>query len=403
MLALALVYQATPLDVPALDGAIVSAYATTLDGKLVFARNEAIRVMPASNQKLLSAAYALDSLGPETRWATRIWKEPARTVVEAEGDPLLSREDLLSAAKSLNLDRHNPVEVAERYAPGIPAGWEHDDLADRYAASVYALSVDRGGFEFWSEGGKPALRPESYGVEIERRKAEKLAWRYDPFARTLLVEGPLPAKDTRIDTLATPRADFAAASLLGRRPRRTEEVPNRAPDLVLPGHTVAEAVAACLPPSDNNIAEHLLLNGSRSEGDTPYPAARRNLKAFLERTVGTPFDDVIPVDGSGLARQNVVTTRAIVTLLRWADRQPTRNLWRAALAQAGGPGTLHNRLTDVSFAGKTGSLTRVAALSGYLRRRDGTELAVSVIVNHYAGSDAEVRAAMDAWVRSLAQ
>ena len=78
-----------PLDVPALDGAIVAACATTLDGTPVESRNEALRVMPASNQKLLTAAFALNALGPDARWATRVWRERRRNVVEAEGDPLL--------------------------------------------------------------------------------------------------------------------------------------------------------------------------------------------------------------------------------------------------------------------------------------------------------------------------
>ena len=136
-------------------------------------------------------------------------------------------------------------------------------------------------------------------------------------------------------------------------------------------------------------------------GKTHTPPPPGAMRDFMERTVGTPFEDVLPRDGSGLGRQNVVTARAMVGLLRWADRQPWRNVWRGALAKAGGPGTLKNRLQDLTFAGKTGSLNRVLALSGYLTRRDGTELAVSVIVNHYAASDAAVRAAMDDWVRSL--
>jgi len=397
---LALLAFAGALDVPALDGAIVAAYATTLDGKPIFSRNETIRVMPASNQKLLTAAFALNTLGPDARQATRIWKERDRTVVEAEGDPLLSRDELLK----VDLDRSMPVFVDQAYAPGIPGGWEHDDLKDKYAASVYALSVDRGAFELWGEGGKPQLRPAAYGVKVERKKGEKLAWSYDPFARKLTVTGPVPDKAARIDTLATPRADFVAASLLGRSPRATTEIPSRTPDVVLPGHTVAESVAACLPPSDNNIAEHLLLNGAVKFGplgDDPYAVAAPRLRNFLERIVGTPFADVLPVDGSGLARQNLVTVRAMNTLLRWADRQPTRDLWRASLAKGGAPGTLRNRLVDVSFWGKTGSLSRVAALSGYLKRSDGTEIVVSVIVNHYAAPDTEVRAAMDAWVREI--
>ena len=387
----------TPLDVPALDGAIVTAYATTLDGTPVFARNERIRIMPASNQKLLTAAFALHALGPEARQATRIWKEERRTVVQAEGDPLLTRDELLK----LDLDRRKPVLFAQTYAPGIPDGWQRDYLKDRYGASVYALSVDDAGFELWAKGGRPVLLPEPYGVRIERRKGEKLDWSYDPFARRLIVTGPIPKEDGRLDTLATPRADYAAASLLGRDPKPTDTVPSRAPDLLLPGHTVAEQVAACLPPSDNNIAEHLLLNAAHAQGDDPYPAATRAMRIFMERNVGTPFEDVLPRDGSGLGRQNVVTVRAMVGLLRWADRQPWRETWRVSLAKAGGPGTLKNRLKDLSFAGKTGSLNRVLALSGYLTRRDGTELAVSVIVNHYATTDSAVRAAMDDWVRSL--
>ncbi len=387
-----------PLDVPALDGAIVAAYATTLDGTPIEARNEAFRVMPASNEKLLTCAFALNALGPDARWATRVWRERRRNVVEAEGDPLLTRDDLLR----MDVDRRKAVFVSEAYAPGIPEGWQFDYLKDRYGASVYALSVDDAGFELWTKAGRPELRPEPYGVEIERRKGEKPSWSYDPFTRRLVVSGPLPDGEKRLDTLATPRADFAAASLLGRDPRPlVDPLPTRPPDFVLPGHTVAEAVAACLPPSDNNIAEHLLLNAARAHGDDPYPVATAGLREFLERTVGTPVSDMLPHDGSGLGRQNLVTVRAMVGLLRWADRQPWHQAWRDSLARAGQTGTLKNRLADVSFRGKTGSLNRVAALSGYLRRRDGTEIAISVIVNHYASSDADVRTAMDAWVREL--
>ena len=111
---------------------------------------------------------------------------------------------------------------------------------------------------------------------------------------------------------------------------------------------------------------------------------------------------MLPRDGSGLGRQNVVTARAMVGLLRWATAS-RRTSFGGPPSRRAAARNVTEPLADVSFWGKTGSLNRVAALSGYLRRRDGTELAVSVIVNHYAAPDADVRTAMDAWVRSLVE
>jgi D-alanyl-D-alanine carboxypeptidase/D-alanyl-D-alanine-endopeptidase (penicillin-binding protein 4) len=155
-------------------------------------------------------------------------------------------------------------------------------------------------------------------------------------------------------------------------------------------------VRACLAPSDNNVAEHLLLMAGSKPNDD-YPAARRALTEFLEGTVGTPPFDIIPYDGSGLSRHNLVTARALARLLAWCDAQPTSDLWRASLALPGQPGTLRNRLAGVNFAGKTGSLNHVSSLSGYVGDRT-----VVIMMNHFRGSAEAAREIQDAIVRRVA-
>lgn len=396
------------LDDPKLEGALVAATVTDLDGKVLFERNAGMRVVPASNQKLLSNAFALHALGPTFRPETKIWKQMDRTVVDSPGDPMLSYGILREARQRLKLNRYLPVYVREAYAPGVPASWEIDDLPNKYAAPITAFTVDRGSFELWNVGGNAVFRPDAYGVKIEREVGEvgsPLRVTYDPFSRRVQVVGPLPkVPEARLDTLALPRPDEAAARVLGIRMFSTSVIPDRGPDLIIQGRPTSEMIKACLPPSDNNIAEHLFLLGAKAQGAftaDPYPTARERMAAFMTGTVGVKKDDFRIFDGSGMSRHNLVTVRGIAQLLAWQNRQPTAGVWRAALARPGA-GTLAARMQGVTFEGKTGSLDMVIALSGYVRVADGSERIVSVILNHFTGSANDARNIADTFVKQVA-
>jgi D-alanyl-D-alanine carboxypeptidase/D-alanyl-D-alanine-endopeptidase (penicillin-binding protein 4) len=393
------------LNDPKLGGAVVAAIVTDREGNVLFERNSRTHVMPASNMKLLSNSFALHQLGAERRPETRIWKERNRTVVESTGDPMLTHAQLVKAREQLGLDRRLPVYVHEEYAPMWGENWEIGDLPNKYAAPVCAFTVDRGSFEIWAQKGRPQFRPESYGTRVVFAPLPKgTTSRYDPFTRTFYATPEAFKKDARVDTLSLPRPDAAAASLLGSRMVLTEETPRRAPDLVLTGPTTIDVVSACLPPSDNQLAEQLLMLGARSEGPLgldPYAVARPRLANFLTRIVGVDPADIKIDDGSGLSRHNYVTTHAIAKLLSWCDHQPTADAWRNALAHAG-KGTLATRLKGVEFAGKTGSLDLVAALSGYVQTKRGETRIVSVILNQFGCSSTEARAVADRFVQAVA-
>jgi D-alanyl-D-alanine carboxypeptidase/D-alanyl-D-alanine-endopeptidase (penicillin-binding protein 4) len=395
------------LSDPKLNGAIVSATVCRADGSIIYEKNSATHVVPASNEKLFSAAFALNALGPDFRPQTLIWKQPNRTYIQTTGDPLMSYGQLVGARDRLRLDRRLSVSVNEPYAPEIPSTWEHDDLSNKYAAPVAAFTVDKGSFELWWKKGRLVAQPFGYGVQFFRAGGDGAPKvQYDPFLKRAFVFGKMPATDKRLDTLAIPNPDREAAFLLGKGFLRTADpAPNTPPCLVLTGKPLREIVAACLPVSDNNIAENLLLMAARSQGelgDDPYAVARTRLTDFLTHVVGIDPEDVKPYDGSGLSRHNFLTTRAIAKLLCWAQAQPTSDAWNASLARPGMPGTLSKRLVGIDFRGKTGTLDMVVALSGYVRHKSGDGLVASMIVNQFGCSSNDVQNIEEAFMRAVA-
>ena len=112
------------------------------------------------------------------------------------------------------------------------------------------------------------------------------------------------------------------------------------------------------------------------------------------------------VDGSGLSRRNTVTARALVTILnRFYDPGRT-SPWMQALPVAGRDGTLATRLAGTpaenNLAAKTGSMSNIRSLAGYVRTGDGEALAFAVIVNNFEGSGRDAEAAIDRIAATLA-
>jgi serine-type D-Ala-D-Ala carboxypeptidase/endopeptidase (penicillin-binding protein 4) len=120
---------------------------------------------------------------------------------------------------------------------------------------------------------------------------------------------------------------------------------------------------------------------------------------------GVDGEDLSFVDGSGLSPEDLVTPRAVTTLLVWAGRQSWGPLWKASLPVGGVDGSLAGRFTEAAMKGrveaKTGTLGEVNALSGYVTAASGRVVAFSILVNDAQHADA-VRKAMDDVVRAVA-
>jgi D-alanyl-D-alanine carboxypeptidase/D-alanyl-D-alanine-endopeptidase (penicillin-binding protein 4) len=107
-------------------------------------------------------------------------------------------------------------------------------------------------------------------------------------------------------------------------------------------------------------------------------------------------------DASGLSSANLVTSNAFTRLLRFIRAHPGYATFAAGLPQAGGVGSLRTRFVDTPLAGrvraKTGSITGVNTLAGYIERPDGKTLTFAVQANHHALKSREILAAIDSVV-----
>ena len=159
--------------------------------------------------------------------------------------------------------------------------------------------------------------------------------------------------------------------------------------------TVTELMTPFLKLSNNMHAEALVKTmGAETVGEGSWDAGFEQLHAFaLEQ--GVAEGAIRLADGSGLSRKDLVTGAAVTDLLINVRDESWFDTYDGALPVAGIDerlvgGTLRYRLGGTPAAGnlrgKTGTLTGVTALSGYVTDADGRELAFSMISNNYLDS-----------------
>ena len=116
--------------------------------------------------------------------------------------------------------------------------------------------------------------------------------------------------------------------------------------------------------------------------------------------------DFVFFDGSGLSPDDLITPRALTRLLAFAARQPWGADYRASLPIGGVDGTLSGRLTEPALKGKvfakTGTLSEVHGLSGYLVAASGRAVTFSILCNDRNPSGDAARNAMDKIVAAIA-
>lgn len=161
-----------------------------------------------------------------------------------------------------------------------------------------------------------------------------------------------------------------------------------------------------LSSSQNWFAETLVKllgveHGEEGSWDEGLAVERR----FLIDSVGIDSTSFSLRDGSGLSSGNLITPRAFAELLRYMWTHPTNAGFLRALPRSGGVGSLRERFVETPLEGrvvaKTGSISHVNSLSGYIERERGGPLIFSVIANDHTGRYGATLATIDSVVVQL--
>jgi D-alanyl-D-alanine carboxypeptidase/D-alanyl-D-alanine-endopeptidase (penicillin-binding protein 4) len=350
-------------------------------------------------------------------------------------------EDLADqlAARGVTRIRGSVVgdDTAYEWDP-FPAGWSIDDPLYEYGAPVSALTLQDNSLRLEvrpagapgepaevylsSDAGNltvvPAVTTVAAG-ERGRIHVERPANTDELHVYGTIAAGAKPY--SALLAVADP-ALYAAQALTGALRRRAIAVDQNArvrhrtgSGELGPGWPVSLAERQSPPLSDlvrvvnkvsqNLHAELLLLEAGRQ--GQPYAsrtAALAALKAFLEGDVGLAKDDVNFQDGSGLSRLTLLTPEATTKLLVFMAGSPAAETWIASLPIGGEDGTLGRRFAAATekakVRAKTGTLSHVSALGGYLEHKKG-RLAFTVLVNNYNTLTPEARAGIDKLVATL--
>ena len=440
------------------EPALWAVFVRSLDsGDVLFAHQADRLVMPASTLKIITLAVAAERLGWDYRYETRLLSAAPLVdgvlrgdlIVRGTGDPTIhtNAEDgvpvfdvwaetlLDSGITAIDGRVIGDDDLVEDAAPGF--GWSWDDLPYGYATpggalqhrdNVVLVTVYPGSVA--GENAVIEVRPTTSGMQVVNRVETvfpegetELALKRTPDG-ALEVLGAVPASAApvfRTASVQNPTVFFVRA-LRQTLVTRGITVSGDAVDLDEVDATVAGDALRVLaihrsPPlsdiagtlmrvSQNLYAETLLRTLDQDRRPRTADAGRDVMRDVLE-SWGIGPSRVIVADGSGLSRYNYITARTLVDVLQRMHDDPRHAVsFRATLPVAARSGTLATRLAGTSAAGnvhaKTGSMSNVRALSGYLTSADGEALAFAVLANHFSGPASPILTLIDRVVEELA-
>jgi D-alanyl-D-alanine carboxypeptidase/D-alanyl-D-alanine-endopeptidase (penicillin-binding protein 4) len=322
----------------------------------------------------------------------------------------------------------------------IHPGWEVYDLGRWYAAPESGLGFTDNAVDFReiagdSAGAPPQLimTPDLGAFALDNRAetgARGARRTFDIFRSgdglTYLATGALPAGSaprTESAAVADPnryaalalRHELAAAGIVVRGETRStvdsftyRSARTSAPLAEVVSRPLKDWLYPILSPSQNWFAEMMLKQLGRQFGTAgSWDEGRRVERRFLIDSVRLDSTEFSLQDGSGLASNNFVTPLAFTRLLAYARKHANFAAINAGLPQSGKPGTLKDRFAGTPAAtavhAKTGSISGVNTMSGYVERADGKVLVFSVMANHHTLGGARMTAAIDSVVVELAR
>ena len=309
-------------------------------GEIISSYNEDVPRLPASNQKLFSSAYVLSKYKLNNNLKTSLFKNKNDYYLLGQGDPDLNYEtiiELISNVKENKIINFNIVEIDSKLY--WPNGWTNTDKLYEYGSPITSLAIESNNNKY----------DDIYALKN--------------FIKNYL-KSKFPNSKINIDFFDSEKTFYL---------KNIKEINKVYSTPILSLLTLTNSE------SHNFTAESLFKNASNTWNDNDYI----KLKRWLENK-GLPVTNAYFADASGLSRKNKITTKLVVLFLDKMRYFNDFKAYQSTLSITGVRGTLAKRFVNSElsgkFFGKTGTLSNVFALSGFLYKNE-KPIIISIIQN----------------------
>ncbi len=434
-------------------------------GEWLYSQNHKKNFIPASTQKILTTLFALEHLGSDYRFVTRVYltgrqdKDSVWTgdvVIRGSGDPSISGRfhdgkvtAILEAwadsliARSLKIIRGRVIGDDDLFSDEVMgSNWDWDYESDWYSAQISALSFNDNCVDWYVTPMKAGARAkiqvvpntkyitiDNHLVTVVAGKKNRIEFDRKRCANRIAASGQIAAGSGVITgsvTIDNPTLYFATVFMetLERKGITVEHGAHDIDDLKndsvsfnpdsswIPvasyqSPKLSELLKVVNKRSQNFYAEQILravaaeLTGL-GDGNT----ALKRMRPLLTKA-GIDTNRIVLRDGSGYAHSNLISPADLISVLSYIRRHEEWKAFRASLPVAGADGTLHYRMKDSEAAGnvraKTGYIEHARNIAGYVATADGEELLFAILCNHFTVDKLEIEKVQDAILIKLAQ
>ncbi|MEM9510727.1 MAG: D-alanyl-D-alanine carboxypeptidase/D-alanyl-D-alanine-endopeptidase [Cyanobacteria bacterium P01_E01_bin.35] len=407
---------------------------TLEEGKSLFSLNGNMFFTPASSLKLLTSAASLIELGTDYRIETTIYStgtKPNLTSLrlEGQGDPTISTETLKNIVHQLQsrgIKRIENLIIDNSYfaPPSINPTWEWLDVHSYFATAVNSTILNQNTVTL-------TLLPQQIGQPVKHYWSDAIAarqWQLDNQAVTgnkdinynIELDSYLgkPKLQLRGELAVNEPPDVWDLAVVDPAQYFLESFRSQLTDV---GITVGRGTVINQPEQNQGETELMtiysppmqqILEEVNQESNNLYAevlgkilAKKLGLETATEavksslNTIGINPNEYVLADVSGLSRQNLISPQILVKTLQIMSQLSQRESYQQSLSLASINGTLKNRFRNSSITGnlwgKTGTLTGVGTLSGYIIDHQNPSIVFSILVNNSELKSNEIRQAID--------
>lgn len=387
-------------------------------GKSLYSLNEKILMHPASVQKILTLPPAVEVLGGDYEFSTALYKRGNDAyVIKLGADPFFDYSDLKKLMSHVDKQTIQKIYIDDTIveAKDWGEGWQWDDELNVYMPKFSAYNLDDNLIRITvmpQDGKTIVINPSKYPIvffnNVQTGNANKVTVSRDSSisSNTLTLSGTVSKPYTCVIPVKNPKRYFYMKLTQALESKNIyikahfESTKLNSKDVLITkiSHSIQPAENEILKNSNNMISETVgKIAANKACGSGTDTNAIKLYNSYYEK-LGLDYEHIRLVDSSGVSKNNLVDTDFITEYL--IKSKDNKTLAKMAIP---GEGTLENRMIPMKedLRAKTGTLSDISSIAGYLNSKNGNKYVFCIIINDPKSSESEKKNLEDYLLREI--